>query len=1035
MNIWDAVKEVPILVVAKDLGLQVVKELPSYATAVCIFHDDHQGGGGQGNLSLLKTKNTFKCFKCGAKGSVIDLWMKAAGVDNAAAAKAIAEKYGVHYEDEHPVAQGQGKAKSNPKPQKAEKPKPTSPPPQEKKPWAMEQVQKAHETLLDPKNAGHLEHLLKMRSLTKEYVQKKKVGLIHVYGGLYYSIPALEADGKTVLSVRLHSRINRKDKRMLLGNTTKVLYDLAVYDPLAPEAWIVEGEGCLWRLDSLGKNAITSFAGAPTIPAVFVAHMAKLGDLSQKKIYLVPDNDSEGELCMAKIRFFLPKEAQVFKVYWPPDFPKKADVDDWFSWGRTEQELQVLVKTFSWDEAEQALMKVEEHKEAVAAGRKVYEHANCYFRIRGKGFKSEEKCLCGHVKSEHKQVELNGVKGFVYGACVMPAKKGQGPCPCDAFEMKVKESDKKKAKEKEDGEEGEQVDVSPDYSERISNFVLRGRALVKIDRHVHTRVDVISWDGKKDENLFLPPDAWRSRQKLMGYLPDPRYEFKGSDNDVAEIGSLAVRTIKDAELKKGVDYIGFVDDCFVGPDFFIGKNGLIENPPVEYLPQGLHFDQVLKIHPHDDRKEVLKQFCDTILMVNKPPVVVPTLGWMFACYFKEKIRERINYFPILSYFGTSGAGKTSFVTTMLRLFGMKKGLQLFNAHQTTFVKDRLQASTNCIPVAVDEFKEDIGRDAINDWKHRIRSSFSGEITARGRQDLTLKEYPFRAPLLILGEMSVIREQAITERTIAVEPKKSYIGQVEREAFKQVQKDIPIEVLFPTIVQWCLKDGFGKMYEMWGLAIQDLTEMKLPWLPDRVWDNLTVLMFGVRAFEEYAKSMGVKFHVSPETKKETVQHLTSGVLEVAQRTKMGFDYFLEALAVMAKNGVIQRNRDYDLRGEWLYMHLSSCVSAFRKWARETNYTFEILDQKEYRNQAAEIEKMEYGRYVFKISKDKRLGENILKCIQINLKSAGRFGLDIGGFGYATEDAQAKADDETLPAPDGPEVELPPELLGEEGDLFE
>ena len=59
-------RDLPIEEVAERLGLRVVRH-----KAVCPFHDDHHA-----SLSFKVSKNTFRCFVCGAHGGTIDLVMK-----------------------------------------------------------------------------------------------------------------------------------------------------------------------------------------------------------------------------------------------------------------------------------------------------------------------------------------------------------------------------------------------------------------------------------------------------------------------------------------------------------------------------------------------------------------------------------------------------------------------------------------------------------------------------------------------------------------------------------------------------------------------------------------------------------------------------------------------------------------------------------------------------------------------------------------------------------------------------------------------
>ena len=59
-------RDLPIEEVAERLGLRVVRH-----KCLCPFHDDHHA-----SLSFKVSKNTFRCFVCGAHGGTIDLVMK-----------------------------------------------------------------------------------------------------------------------------------------------------------------------------------------------------------------------------------------------------------------------------------------------------------------------------------------------------------------------------------------------------------------------------------------------------------------------------------------------------------------------------------------------------------------------------------------------------------------------------------------------------------------------------------------------------------------------------------------------------------------------------------------------------------------------------------------------------------------------------------------------------------------------------------------------------------------------------------------------
>ena len=89
-------RDLPIEGVAERLGLHVVRH-----KCLCPFHDDHHA-----SLSFKVSKNTFRCFVCGASGGPIDLVMKHLHVDFKEACRWLANENNIivdHSPFLHPV--------------------------------------------------------------------------------------------------------------------------------------------------------------------------------------------------------------------------------------------------------------------------------------------------------------------------------------------------------------------------------------------------------------------------------------------------------------------------------------------------------------------------------------------------------------------------------------------------------------------------------------------------------------------------------------------------------------------------------------------------------------------------------------------------------------------------------------------------------------------------------------------------------------------------------------------------------------------
>ena len=85
-------RDLPIEGVAERLGLRVTRH-----KALCPFHDDRHP-----SLSFKVSKNTFRCFVCGASGGTIDLVMRHLHVDFKAACRWLANENNIILDEWQP---------------------------------------------------------------------------------------------------------------------------------------------------------------------------------------------------------------------------------------------------------------------------------------------------------------------------------------------------------------------------------------------------------------------------------------------------------------------------------------------------------------------------------------------------------------------------------------------------------------------------------------------------------------------------------------------------------------------------------------------------------------------------------------------------------------------------------------------------------------------------------------------------------------------------------------------------------------------
>ena len=96
-------RDLPIEGVAERLGLQV-----THHKCLCPFHDDHHA-----SLSFSISRNTYRCFVCGASGGTIDLVMRCLNKDFLDACRWLADAHNVILSDEGSRFQGENSKPSN----------------------------------------------------------------------------------------------------------------------------------------------------------------------------------------------------------------------------------------------------------------------------------------------------------------------------------------------------------------------------------------------------------------------------------------------------------------------------------------------------------------------------------------------------------------------------------------------------------------------------------------------------------------------------------------------------------------------------------------------------------------------------------------------------------------------------------------------------------------------------------------------------------------------------------------------------------
>jgi len=292
-------RDLPIEGVAERLGLRVTRH-----KALCPFHDDHHA-----SLSFKVSKNTFRCFVCGASGGTIDLVMRHLGMDFPDACRWLAgapllspQKGG---RTEAPLSSSQGRGEPCFNPERYVR--------FFERPWLNDEARRFlfDERRLDPR-------VVRWCRLTS---WKDSQGVP------WLQTPYYDRQGKLIGVQNRNLRASRPPSGSPEGESTKAsprgglegvslprfrfpqgssctIYNLPVLNLLKPgdELWITEGCSDCWAMLSAGHKAIA----IPSATLLKRKDVELLSALSAE-FHMYPDRDAPGERLFMQLKEVLPQ--------------------------------------------------------------------------------------------------------------------------------------------------------------------------------------------------------------------------------------------------------------------------------------------------------------------------------------------------------------------------------------------------------------------------------------------------------------------------------------------------------------------------------------------------------------------------------------------------------------------------------------------------------------------------------------------------------------------------------------------------------
>jgi len=502
--------------------------------------------------------------------------------------------------------------------------------------------------------------------------------------------------------------------------------------------------------------------------------------------------------------------------------------------------------------------------------------------------------------------------------------------------------------------------------ERISNFVFEPhQLLVQEDRQEELSVYFRLEGQQADQRLgpiAVPAGAWSSIAKMREFYSHfGKYWFNGTSDNVSFLKAhLAFQTEEVVYTRKNIGYTDHEGErYFLWPGGVMDANGVREDVNLRWHDEPNPLASELRLREeqdepwsHDQLRELAQKVLPLLLKLNKPSVMYTLLGWTYACAFSPEIKKRLGMFPILWMWATQGAGKTTLGGLVSRLTGKKGGMKPVN--MSSFALTKELDSSDCIPVELDEYRDDQRLQVRNNLLEKLRITANADSTlAKGTASQQLKMYKISRPVLIGGE-SPPNDAATKERCLICNPSKKDVS-VERQLMFEDIFELPLWRLAASWYQYGIDKNVEAHLEA---ARAELLTLEISAgikgkIPIRNRNGLTVMLFGLNQLQAWADTLGVQLDTSLNT--EVFTRIVATCLSAEGDLEIGADgttslpapktsvsVFLEALHTMAIRGALENRSHYKVSddGEFLYFHFKSVYSEFKEFLRRTGEEDEV-----------------------------------------------------------------------------------------------
>lgn len=554
-------------------------------------------------------------------------------------------------------------------------------------------------------------------------------------------------------------------------------------------------------------------------------------------------------------------------------------------------------------------------------------------------------------------------------------------------------------------------DKSP---KEITNFVMRPVNGIRSDSaylmDIEFTVDKKVFISQLDSSVFAGAQMFKKAIKKIGGID---MVFSGTEDDLANIQKFMTNKYREYNHCLGLDYVGLFK--MDGEWVYVGTDGAIDRKgnPISSVVSITEDNEALRSGILDTpmiKKSELKEISGDLFRFNTYERTINILGWVGACFLKERLRQRKIKLSHLVIAGGAGSGKSETLEKIIQPIFVLQGSGIGCSGITKFSTLKSTSSTNLLPVIFEEYKpHKLSKIELDLISATLRSTYDYQTSQRGRADQSVVNYMRRSPICLVGESS-FDETAIKERIVDVQFAKSDRTAEHTKSYRYLAKhedqlnslgkallllvmNIPDEALDELIQQ-------SKVFEKLDFETRTILGMSNVYL-------------GILLMKELYESFGLNFWaetgLSEKMVQDSIVNNTYNSLDGSSKVNSAVDLIIQTFDTMALKNRIRPEYDYTVNqstGE-LCLRLNLIYDEFTKYIREFNILdVEVLGIRQFTRQLRR--EGYYADYNYRNFKERNNDEiERQKCYILNLKKLNA-NLSLEAFAYEMTGITTDAD---------------------------